>query len=114
MLLKEDNQVCYPSHLQPDEYTQPTQTSLPDDVIKPNFIKEHSKETKDSYYFDYRRGRNFSGTYGEYDLTKGMFTCFSSELDSQYLVQKTIKAHLRDSEDNAFRALALQGNFYNV
>lgn len=34
------------------------------------------------YRFDYNRGKVVKGSRGEYDLSKGFFTCFNRENDS--------------------------------
>lgn len=98
------NTACYPAHLTPDRYTQPKDQKKA--RILSQYIDEYTGDTSD-FVFDYIRGSYHYGTFGTYDLTKGLFTCFNPLVDEVDDIKATIDSHFTTEKHNSFRALIL-------
>ena len=65
------------------------------------------------YRFDYSRGKWIEGVHGNYDLTKGHFSCFSREKHTPDGIKSTIDA-MYSGKKNDFHALMLLGTIFDI
>ena len=99
---------CYPAHLNPDHYIEPLRHERSTTGIDSEYIDSETRE-KDLHNFDfsYRHGHVLEGTFGSYDLTMGLFTCFNPYRHERNNIEKTIQEHSKASRHESFRALIL-------
>ena len=74
-----NNKNCAPDYLRPGQYIAPTDDP---DYLSHSIFINHENDDPAGFRFDYNRGKIVQGARGEYDLSKGFFTCFDQKEDS--------------------------------